>query len=177
LVVQPDQLNAPGGVFRLDRVDKSSVLLSGYGDEMAAYFNGNSLPMLALGSGGGRRGGPAVAAGRSSGRGSLTDPDVIQGRAGYVPKEKPGDVPEGGTFRAAENAQRPRVLLKFADKEKLLMSGMIVQPEELEGKAAVIHAPVGKGNVLLFSINPFWRGQTVGSYNLILNALRNWDKL
>jgi hypothetical protein len=174
-ITQPDQLNAPGGVFRLDRVDKASVLLSGYGDEVAAYFNGNSLPMLSLGTGAVNRRGAQPAAGRSSGRGSATDPDVIQGRAAYVPKEKPGDVPEGGTFRAPENPQRPRVLLKFADKEKLLMSGMIVQPEELEGKAAVVHVPVGKGNVLLFSINPFWRGQTVGSYNLVINALRNWN--
>jgi hypothetical protein len=53
------------------------------------------------------------------------------------------------------------------------MSGMIDHAEELAGKAAVVDCPVGKGHVLLFTINPFWRGETVGSYNLVWNAIRN----
>jgi len=37
--------------------------------------------------------------------------------------------------------------------------------------------PSGKGNVLMFGINPTWRGETVGSYQLLLNAISNWDHL
>jgi len=29
----------------------------------------------------------------------------------------------------------------------------------------------------LFSTNPFWRGQTKGSYMLVFNAIMNWDNL
>jgi hypothetical protein len=57
------------------------------------------------------------------------------------------------------------------------MSGMIDHPEELAGKSAVVDCPVGKGHVILFSINPFWRGETVGSYNLVFNAIRNFANL
>jgi hypothetical protein len=31
--------------------------------------------------------------------------------------------------------------------------------------------------VLLFSTNPFWRGQTKGSYFLVFNAIMNFDNL
>ena len=54
---------------------------------------------------------------------------------------------------------------------------MIDHPEELAGKSAVVDCPVGRGHIILFSINPFWRGETVGSYNLVFNAIRNYSKL
>jgi hypothetical protein len=31
--------------------------------------------------------------------------------------------------------------------------------------------------VILFSNNPFWRGQTAGSYSLVWNVLVNFDNL
>lgn len=34
-----------------------------------------------------------------------------------------------------------------------------------------------KGHVLLFAGNPIWRGETVGSYALVLNAIGNFDRL
>jgi hypothetical protein len=41
----------------------------------------------------------------------------------------------------------------------------------------VVDAPSGKGHVLLFAINPVWRGETVGSYALVFNAILNFDRL
>ncbi len=178
-VFQPSTLNAPGGVYQIDRVSEESPVLKGYGDSMGAYFNMNSTAILTSGGGfGGGRGsarGGATGA-RASGRGSATDPDVVQGRAPYTPKALPGDTPEGGQ-RAGARLPAPLVLLRFADKDKVLMSGMIDHPEELAGKAAVVDCSVGKGHVLLFSINPFWRGETVGSYNLVFNAIRDFSHL
>ena len=68
-------------------------------------------------------------------------------------------------------------MFTFADRDTVLMSGMIDHAEELAGKAAVVDCPLGKGHILLFSINPFWRGQTVGSYRMFLNAAFNPEKL
>jgi hypothetical protein len=48
---------------------------------------------------------------------------------------------------------------------------------ELAGKPAVIDFPVGKGHILFFSNNPFWRMQTSGSYMLLFNAVLNFDNL
>ena len=54
---------------------------------------------------------------------------------------------------------------------------MLEGGDELAGKPAVILSPRGKGNVLLFANNPMWRMNTPGAYPLVMNAVRNWDKL
>jgi hypothetical protein len=177
--VQEPTVNAPGGVFLTERADKESPVLDGYGETLGVYFNANSCPILQVGGGG--RSGPPTAnrqpQTRASGRGSLTDPDVIQGRPPFTLKEDPDapKVPERPGI--GDKAPKPTVLLKFADADKLLLSGMIDAPEELAGKAALVQVPSGKGNILLFSFNPMWRGQTVGSYPLIFNAAMNFAAL
>lgn len=165
-VTPPQNLNAPGGVYLTSNESKDSPFLKGYGETLAGYFNMNTMPIFSTGGGVG----PArTTTERASGRGSLTDPDVLQGRPPYTPKSLPGDIPAGGTYQAP-NMERPRVLLRFAPQDRLMISGMIDHPEELAGRPAVIDCPVGKGHIVLFGINPFWRGQTVGSYQLVLNA-------
>jgi len=47
--------------------------------------------------------------------------------------------------------------------------------DEIAQHAAVIDSPLDKGHVMLFSNNPFWRGQTSGSYLLVFNAILNFD--
>ena len=59
----------------------------------------------------------------------------------------------------------------------LLLSGMLEGGDELAGKPAVIVSPRGKGNVLLFAVNPMWRMNTSGMYALVMNAVMNWDQL
>jgi len=41
----------------------------------------------------------------------------------------------------------------------------------------VVDVPVEKGHVVLFSNNPIWRGETLGSYFLVFNAILNFDQL
>ena len=130
------------------------------------------------------------AQGRPSGRGGANDPDVPQGRP-FVPlpeREKAAPGEEG--FQPPEDAaynfepymprpeDRPKVLVTFHDKaDQLLMSGMLEGGDELAGKPAVVLAPRGRGNVLLFAVNPMWRMNTQGMYPLVMNAVINWDKL
>jgi len=54
---------------------------------------------------------------------------------------------------------------------------MLAGGSALAGRAAVIDAPMGRGHVLLFAINPFWRSQTQGSYPLVFNACLHFDHL
>jgi hypothetical protein len=74
-------------------------------------------------------------------------------------------------------ALRPRVVLRYADSRDLFVSGLLDGSDEIAQRPAVIDVPQGSGHVLLFSTNPFWRGQTKGSYFLIFNAILNWDNL
>jgi len=74
-------------------------------------------------------------------------------------------------------ALRPRVVLRYANANELLVSGLLDGGADLAQHAAVIDAPCGEGHVVLFSNNPFWRGETKGSYSMVFNAIMNFDAL
>lgn len=187
------QLQARGSVFNANFADRKSPIAYGYDEKLAIYFS--QAPLFQTGGGGGfggRGGGGGGGAaggqqqGRSSGRGSLNDPDVIQGRRPLAP-QPPAPPSEDGNpeeFRTQAAGQslppemRPRVVLRFASDEKnLLLSGMLAGGSELAGKPAVIDVPVGKGHVVMFANNPMWRHQTHGSFSLLFNAALNFDHL
>ena len=126
------------------------------------------------------------AGGRPSGRGTLTDADIIQGMplAEPAPQRRPGSdqltdeqrLQQGAFFTPPE--LRPRVVLRFSSDEKnLLISGMLAGGSDLANKPAVVDVPVGQGHVILFANNPMWRHQTQGSFFLIFNAALNYDHL
>ncbi|HEV2905290.1 MAG TPA: hypothetical protein VGW32_09590, partial [Pyrinomonadaceae bacterium] len=137
------------------------------------------------GGGGGRRAGVGQ---RATGRGTADDPDVVQGRP---PAELPEPPPPVEIWEAAPipdeqrrnliglspPVQRPRVILRWGDARELLVSGLLDGGDELAQHAAVIDSPLEKGHVILFSNNPMWRGQTMGSYSLVFNVILNFDNL
>ena len=74
-------------------------------------------------------------------------------------------------------AQRPRVVFRYGDARDLLVSGLLDAGTEIAQRPMVVDVPVEKGHVVLFSNNPIWRGETYGSYSLVLNAILNHDNL
>jgi len=188
------QLNARGSVFSATFADKKSPIAYGYGDSLPVYFsqaplfNVSALPG-GFGGGGGGGGGAGLPPGqRPSGRGSMTDPDIVQSmpQAGQRPQQqtRPGEegIPEElRQFAAAlipPPNMRPRIVLRFNASEKdLLISGMLAGGSELAGKPAVVDVPVGKGHVVMFANNPMWRHQTQGSFFLLFNAAMNYNNL
>jgi hypothetical protein len=48
---------------------------------------------------------------------------------------------------------------------------------ELRGRAAIMDAPEGKGHVLLFSTTPAHCWQKLGEFNMLANALLNFNDL
>jgi hypothetical protein len=178
------RLRAIGDILRLKTVDSASPIAYGYGDSLAMYcFNG---PIYNINNGLGGRGPRGTQ--RATGRGTPDDPDVPQGRP---PAEMPEPPPRVEPWEAPpvtdeqrRNAiglippnQRPRVVLRYADSRDLFVSGLLDGGDEIAQHPAIIDAPSGSGHVLLFSTNPFWRGQTKGSYFLVFNAILNWDNL
>jgi zinc carboxypeptidase len=188
-------LQARGSVLRTTVTDHKSPIAYGYGETLGVYFNQSPIfeagPSVSLG-GGGRGGGggggdASPTQGRPSGRGGPRDPDIPQGRALVPPPEAerpvrtladvPEDTPEGVRAQMPTAERLPRVVLRFAKRDDLWMSGMLDHGEELADKAAVIDCPVGKGHIVLFSNNPMWRWETLGSHALVFNAVMNWDQL
>jgi hypothetical protein len=178
------RLRAIGAILRTKMVDGASPIAYGYGDSLPMYcFNG---AVYNINNGVGIRGSRNPQ--RATGRGTPDDPDVPQGRP---PAEIPEPPPRVEPWEAPpvmdeqlRNAvglippnQRPRVVLRYADSRDLFVSGLLDGGDEIAQRAAIIDVPSGNGHVLLFSTNPFWRGQTKGSYFLVFNAIMNWDNL
>ena len=181
------RLKAIGDILKTRMVDATSPVAYGYGDTLSVYcFNGPifNISNVAGGSGG-RRGGAGQ---RTTGRGTVDDPDVVQGRP---PAEIPEPPPQVEIWEAAPVLeeqrrnlvglippdQRPRVILRWGNASELLVSGLLDGGDEIAQHAAVIDSPLERGHVILFSNNPFWRGQTAGSYSLVWNVLVNFDNL
>ncbi|MGW8267368.1 MAG: hypothetical protein ACWGSQ_13460 [Longimicrobiales bacterium] len=71
-----------------------------------------------------------------------------------------------------------RIVARFpSDPTELLISGGLAAGREMANAPALVDAPLGDGHIVLFAFNPFWRGETLGSYALVLNALLHHDHL
>jgi len=180
------RLRAIGDVLKTRMVDSASPIAYGYGDTLSVYcFNGPIFNISHVVGGGGRRAGSTQ---RTTGRGTADDPDVVQGRP---PAEMPEQPPSTEVWEAAPIMEeqrrnlvglippnlRPRVILRWGNASELLVSGLLDGGDEIAQHAAVIDSPLERGHVILFSMNPFWRGQTAGSYALVFNTILNFDNL
>jgi len=182
-----EKMKIVGAVVGTRLVDPASPIAYGYEEKISAYcddgpvFSVNSL----LGSRR-RRLGPETD-GRPTGRGTKDDPDFVVGRpASEAPDEPereqwevpiPTDEQLHNNPRIIPPASRPRVILRYADSKDLLVSGLVQGGDEIAQHPAVLDVPSGSGHVVLFSINPVYRGETEGTYSLVLNALLNFDSL
>jgi hypothetical protein len=73
--------------------------------------------------------------------------------------------------------QRPRVILRYSEQRDLLVSGLLDGGGAIAQRPVVVDAPLEKGHTILFANNPIYRGETVGSYALVFNAILNFDNL
>ncbi|MEO6801125.1 MAG: M14 family zinc carboxypeptidase, partial [Rhodanobacter sp.] len=187
-VTPTEKLKVVGSVLEAKFVDRASPIAASYGrDDLAIYSaEGQSFRVSNLLNG--DRGLPtAKDFQRPTGRGGPHDTDTPEGRASVQPPALPDAKPWQAMPLNAEQTrnnpwvipvdQRPRVILRFAAADKLLISGLLEGGSEMAERAAVVDARYGKGHVLLFASNPMWRGETIGSYPLVLDAIVNFNKL
>jgi hypothetical protein len=124
---------------------------------------------------------------RPTGRGSIDDSDVVQGRKDVAPepltRTKPWEAAPLNEEQTRENpavipvALRPEVVLRFSDMKGFLLSGLLDNGGQIAEHPIVVDAHLGDGNVLLFANNPVYRGETVGDYPLVFNSILNFQHL
>ncbi len=124
---------------------------------------------------------------RPTGRGGPDESDITQGRLPVepevLPKQQPWQPRPLNEDQMRNNLQvipaqlRPEVILRFSDQKTLLLSGLLDKGGSIAERAIVVNAHLGSGNVLLFANNPVYRGETIGSYSLVFNAILNFDHL
>lgn len=184
--VSPSQsLKLIGSVVKSNLVDGASPVAYGYDDSISLYsYQGPIFNISNMTFG---RGGRPDEEQRATGRGTKVDQDTVQGRRQFAaPKQPKADPWEAQPLNEEETRNginvipppyRPRVIFRYADAGELLVSGLLDGGGEIAQHAAVIDVPVEKGHVLLFSNNPIWRGETIGTYSMVLNAIVNFDNL
>jgi hypothetical protein len=189
-VTNPPRLHVVGSLLRTRVVDDASPLAYGLRDSLAVYSDdGSSFSITnVLGTRGGRFADSSTA--RPTGRGTADELDVTQGRLPLDPQHDIAQRRPVQPWQAAPVTDeqlrnplsvipaslRPRVVLRFADQRELLASGLL-DGNDVAQRPVVVDVPLGKGHVVLFANNPMWRGETIGSYFLVFNALLNFDRL
>ena len=187
--IAPQQrMKIVGSVVRTKLVDATSPIAYGYDETLSAYCDNG--PIFSLTSVAGsrrfRRLGSEMHT-RPTGRGTISDPDFTVGRpeveAPEEPKSEVWETPPvtdeelRNGFRVIPPALRPRVIFRYGDGKELLVSGLVEGGEEIAQHPSVVDVPAGKGHIIMFSINPVYRGETRGSYALVLNTILNFDSL
>jgi hypothetical protein len=182
-----EKMKIVGSIVGTRLVDAASPIAYGYDEKVSAYCdNGPIFSVTNIIGGRRRRLGPAMTS-RPTGRGTKDDPDFVVGRpASEIPDEpekelweapQPTDEQRFNNPRFIPPANRARVILRYADSKDLLISGLVENGNEIAQHPAVLDVPSGSGHVILFSINPVYRGETENTYSLVLNTLLNFDSL
>jgi Zinc carboxypeptidase len=78
---------------------------------------------------------------------------------------------ERGPAFEAKDGFRGRIIAAYPKEQSPLMSGYLLHPEKIQGKAAAMEVQYGKGRIYLFGFRPQWRGQSHGTYQFIFNAI------
>ncbi|HMD31281.1 MAG TPA: M14 family zinc carboxypeptidase [Candidatus Acidoferrales bacterium] len=182
------KLKSVGSVLKTNLVDAASPIAYGYGETLSAYCdNGPAFSLTSVVGGGRFRRLGAEIPVRPTGRGTLEDPDFTPGRASTEVPEEPKvegwenppvtDEQLRNGYRVIPPAMRPRVIFRYADTRELLVSGLLEGGDDIAQRPSVVDVPAGQGHVVMFSTNPVWRGETRGSYALVLNTILNFDSL
>jgi hypothetical protein len=96
---------------------------------------------------------------------------------GYTGSTMPVKYVGGFTLRAGV-ADQGHVLARYTGGEASVLSGAMVGADQLRQKAFAVDIPRannGNGRVLLFANNPIYRWQNHLEFNLIFNAIMNWN--
>ena len=177
-----------GTILNTVFVDKESPVAYGYGTGVPV-ISANGLAFTVSNTLGGRGGRMLMDpyAERPTGRGSVEDSDAPTGRkiaeAEPLVKVQPWEAKKLNEEEIRDNMNvipaelRPDVILRFADGKGLLLDGLLDKGNSIAEHPVVVNAHLGKGSVLLFGNNPVYRGETVGTYAMVFNAILNYEHL
>ncbi len=66
-----------------------------------------------------------------------------------------------------------RVIGRYPDEpSRVLLSGWVLHPERVAGRAALLEVRLGAGRVILFGFRPLYRGQAIATFSLLFNSLQ-----
>ena len=78
---------------------------------------------------------------------------------------------DGGPVFETAGEFAGRVLAKYQDEGTPLLSGYLIGPSHVNGKAAALDVPLDRGRIILLGFRPQWRGQSFGTRKVLFNSL------
>jgi hypothetical protein len=99
---------------------------------------------------------------------------------GYADKLMPIKYIQGQPLLAVADADRGTVLARYVGGDGAVLSGLMRGADEIRDRPMAIDVPggfTGKGRVIMFANNPIYRWQNHGEFNMVFNALLNWNDM
>ena len=96
---------------------------------------------------------------------------------GYVDRVIPVKY-QNGPLLTAGAADQNAVLARYVGGDAAVLSGLMKGADEIRQRPMVVDVAggyTGKGRVILFANNPIYRWQNHGEFNMVFNALMNWN--
>ncbi|MDP9323293.1 MAG: hypothetical protein M3P13_06625 [Acidobacteriota bacterium] len=86
----------------------------------------------------------------------------------------------GGPLMSVGPPDQSGVLARYVGGDAAVLSGLMKGADEIRQRPFAVDVPggyTGKGRVVLFANNPIYRWQNHGEFNMVFNALLNWNDL
>ena len=99
---------------------------------------------------------------------------------GYKDKLVPIKYIMGQPLLSVAEADRGSVLARYVGGDAAVLSGLMRGADEIRDRPMAIDVPggfTGKGRVVLFANNPIYRWQNHGEFNMVFNAMLNWNDM
>ena len=99
---------------------------------------------------------------------------------GYKDKLIPIKYIQGQPLLGVADTDRGSVLARYVGGDAAVLSGLMRGADEVRERPFAIDVPGGfrgNGRVVLFANNPIYRWQNHGEFNMVFNALMNWNDL
>jgi hypothetical protein len=99
---------------------------------------------------------------------------------GYTDKLLPIKYIQGQPLLSVADADRATVLARYVGGDGAVLSGLMRGADEIRERPMAIDVPggfTGRGRVIMFANNPIYRWQNHGEFNMVFNALLNWNDM
>ena len=86
----------------------------------------------------------------------------------------------GGPLMSVGPPDQGNVLARYVGGDDAVLSGLMRGADEIRERPFAVDVPggySGKGRVILFSNNPIYRWQNHGEFNMVFNAVLNWNDM
>jgi hypothetical protein len=96
---------------------------------------------------------------------------------GYTKPRIPVKYVNGPLLHVDDEQRERATLMRYTGGDNGVLSGLMRNANEIRMRPAVVEVPVSRGRVVLFATNPVYRWQNWGEFNMVFNALLNYNDL